>query len=136
MLIKYILLVSSISCIFLMSFMWDIYFFQFTFFYTVLFICANILEYIGSALLAKIVPSNINIGSINSGLIIIVATTLGRFVGSCLITILGLSFGIEYLQNITFIFFLIFYCVLFYFTIRNFKDLRVKAISKILKKQN
>jgi hypothetical protein len=99
----------------------------------VLFICANLLESVGSSLLAKIVPKNLQVGFMNTGLIIIISTTIGKFVGNCLVTIFSV-FGYDQIGNAIYLFFFLFYANLYIVTVWKYRDLRVKAISRILKK--
>jgi MFS family permease len=131
--IRFLLLIASISCLFLLSFFWYVSFAQFSIAFTVLFICANLLESVGSSLLARIVPPNLQVGFMNTGLIIILATTVGKFVGNCLVTIFSV-FGYSMIGNATYLFFFIFYASMYIATVVKYKDLRVKAISRILKK--
>ncbi len=108
-------------------------FLQFGVFYSLLFIANSILESAASTLLAKIVPNNIGM---NTGMIIIITTTIGKFVGSCIVSIFGKYFGIDYLDNSIFLFFSILFATILLVVYIKFKDLRVKAISRIIKKQN
>ena len=63
-----ILLSVSLGCCILLLKIPDLNLYKFLFFYTVLFICTNILESLTSALLAKIFPTNLNFGLCNSGI--------------------------------------------------------------------
>jgi hypothetical protein len=138
-LILILIAISSISCFFLipLNFIYgEIHFTQFFFFFAILFISSNILESVNSSLLAKIMPFQTE-GKINKflnpGLTIILTTTGGRFFGSLLITIFGF-FGYDYIQTLVFSFLLFFHLFLFILILKNIKELRVKAISRIIKK--
>jgi hypothetical protein len=139
-LILSLLIICFISCLFLIpiSFFYDeIHFTQFFLFFSILFISSNILESVGSSLLAKIIPfqngGNIN-KYMNPGLTIILTTTGGRFFGSLLITIFGFYFGYDHIQFVLFSFLLFFNILLCTLIWTNIKELRVKAISRIIKK--
>ena len=85
-------------------------------FYTLLSITTNILESVGSALLAKI--------------IIVIAVTGGRWVGSNMVTLFGF-YGIDQVQDLIFVFFAICFSVLIPTVYFNYEKLRVKAIARI-----
>jgi MFS family permease len=133
--IRYLLLLAAVSCLFLINYFWVVGFPQFSVAFCILFICSNLLESVSSSLLAKIVPQNLQVGFMNTGLIIIIATTIGKFVGNCLVTLFS-GFGYENIGNATYLCFFMFYGLLFILLVWRYKDLRVKAISRILKKKN
>ncbi len=109
--------------------------FRYMFFFTILFVSCNILESVDSALLAKIFPSNLNLGICNSGFTIILTTTGGKFIGSFLITFVGWFVWEEGVSDCIMFYYMIcflFVNILVYF---NFSELRVKAIARILQKK-
>lgn len=132
-----LLICCSISCFFLI----DIPLFmnttllKFILFYSVLFVSCNILESVDSALLAKIFPANLNLGVCNSGFTIIMSTTGGRFIGSIIITIIGLLIRHDLVFDFLISFYLISFGLISYFVYRNYSDLRVKAIARIIQKK-
>jgi hypothetical protein len=125
------------SSLFLIKMFWVISIYQYMFFYTSLFICTNLLESVASSLTAKIFPTtdDSNTPSIlNSGFVIIMAVTGGKFLGAFLVTVFGIL-GHENIQNITFWFYGILFGLLSFLTWRNYDSLRVKAIAKIKMKE-
>ncbi len=117
---------------------YDLHYFQFFLMFAILFISSNIIESVDSSLFAKIMPSNPG-GSLNKflnpGLMIILTTTGGRFFGSLIISIFGYLFGFEFIQLSVFVFLSIFYLIIVIVVIRNYDHLRVKAISRIIRKK-
>jgi hypothetical protein len=109
--------------------------FKFILFYSILFVSCNILEILDSALLAKIFPANLNIGICNSGLIIILGTTGGRFIGSLNISLIGKLINVENIFDAIIYFYLICFNIIFYFVFKNYSDFRVKAIARIIQKK-
>jgi hypothetical protein len=93
------------------------------------------LESVDSALLAKIFPSNLHL-ICNSGFTIILTTTGGKFIGSFFITILGWIFFENHVYNYIIIFYFLCYGVLCFLVYKNFSDLRVKAIARIIQIKN
>jgi len=127
----------TISCFFLVNipgFM-NTTLLKFIIFYSLLFVACNILESVDSALLAKIFPANLNLGVCNSGFTIIMATTGGRFIGSIIITIFGLFIGRELVFDFLISFYLLSFGLVSYFVYKNYSDLRVKAIARIIQKK-
>ncbi len=108
---------------------------KFIVFYSILFVACNILESVDSALLAKIFPANLNMGIYNSGFTIIMATTGGRFIGSIIITVFGLFIGRELVFDFLMTFYLFSFGTISYFVYKNYSDLRVKAIARIIQKK-
>jgi hypothetical protein len=96
-------------------------------------VCSNILESVDSTLLTKINPINSSNNRFNPGLMIILTTTCGRFVGCFMISIFGV-FGYEYIQTASFTFLFIFNFIIYILVAYKYEDLRVKAISRIIKK--
>ncbi len=98
---------------------------------TLILILANVLETYVSCLYSKIISSNI---SGYSGLIIIMCTTGGKLVGSILV-----SFFI-YIRDsnhkLSWYLFTIIFLIVFTITYKNYKNLRVKAICRVLKKKD
>jgi MFS family permease len=130
-----LLVLCMCSCLLILNFPFEeVSLFRFMTFYTVLFVSCNILESVDSALLAKIFPSNLNLGVCNSGFTIILSTTGGKFIGSFLITIIGWFVKEEAVYDLIIAFYLIIYVVLNLFVYRNYAELRVKAIARILQK--
>lgn len=107
---------------------------RFMVFFTTLFVSCNILESVDSALLAKIFPANLNLGFVNSGFTIILSTTGGKFIGSFLITIIGWFISEEAVYDWIIGFYLILFAILNYLVYKYFGELRVKAIARILHK--
>lgn len=137
--IKNLILTACIACLFLIKFsdkfLWNLGPIQYFVAFNILFICSNILESVDSALLAKIMPLHSNLKKIfNPGFTIIITTTFGRFIGAFLVTIFG-YFGYEYIENITFTFFLICYAIAYTLILKYYRHLRVKAIARIIKKR-
>jgi MFS family permease len=108
---------------------------RFIVFYTLLFVSCNILESVDSALLARIFPSNLNLGFCNSGFTIILTTTGGKFIGSFLITVIGWFLNLEVVYDCLISFYLIAYLTLCLLVYWNYSELRVKAIARILQKK-
>jgi hypothetical protein len=136
--IKILTLCSLISCCGLIRLSINgIHLSQFLTFYSVLFISASLLESVDSNLLIKIMPNHNNKTSqklLNPALALKLTSTAGRATGSLLVTIYGMYEGIESIQNYSFISFLILYLVVYVLVIVFYNDLRVKAISRIIKK--
>jgi hypothetical protein len=139
--IKYSMIACLISCLGLIQihYLWKIQFIQFGIFFMILFILSNLLESIDSSLLAKIMTGNIPLGvwklkTDNSGFIIILTTTIGRFVGASLVSIFGIV-GFDYIENLTFIFFFISYGLMLIVVIVNYNQLKVKSILRIIVKR-
>ena len=135
LLLKILLSICLVSSLLLI---YNLHYFQFFIMFAILFICSNIIESVDSSLFAKIMPSNPG-GSLNKflnpGLMIILTTTGGRFFGSLIISIFGYLFGFEYIQISIFIFLSGFYLIIVIVVVRNYDHLRVKAISRIIKKK-
>ena len=121
----------------LIKMFWVISLSQYLLFYTLLFICTNILESVASSLTAKIFPTSEDCQHkiLNSGFVIIMATSGGKFLGALLVTLFGL-FGHDHVQNLTFWFYAICFFILSYVTWRNYDLLRVKAIARIKMKED
>ncbi len=136
-LIKFLVLCCLLSCLGLIRLnIWELQFIHFCILYTVLFISASLLETIDLSLLTKIIPNNNNQNVnkfLNPSLSIILTITGGRFMGSILVSIFGL-FGLENIQNITFIVLLVLFVIAFLLVMNFYNYLRVKAISRIMKK--
>lgn len=98
--------------------------------YSLLLITSNILETFTSSLYAKIISPNI---FNTSGYIIILSTTGGRFIGSCLVTLFA-CFNQKYSFTISFGFYTMFFLLVLCVVYKHYQHLRVKAISRIIKK--
>jgi hypothetical protein len=98
-------------------------------------ITGNLLENTASLMFAKIIPGNFEIGRLNAGLIINYSTTIGRMLGALCIFFLS---WFEYYEMEIIIysitsglyFILLIFCLVFY------KDMRVKAIARILRNRS
>jgi len=136
--IKILTICSLISCFAMIRFsIHGIHITQFLFFYSVLFISASLLESVDSNLLIKIMPYHNNKTShklLNPALALKLKTSAGRATGSLLVTIFGIYGGIESIQNYTFLSFSILYLVVYVLVLVFYNDLKVKAISRIIKK--
>lgn len=106
---------------------------RFIIFFSILFVACNILESLDSVLLAKMFPSNLNLGIVNSGFMIILTTSGGRFLGSLLITVLGSFVEINIVFDYLMIFYFICFLVVAFTIFLNYDNLRVKAINRILR---
>ncbi len=92
-----------------------------------------IVETADNYLVLKIMPNFFN--KINPGLLILHISSFGRFIGCSLISIFGLVFHYEYIQNVTFIFIMLIFAILLIIVHYTYSNLRVKAISRIIKKK-
>lgn len=133
--LKHLILISLVSCILLIrfDFIYQIHYLQFLFFFGILFISSNLIDSVGSTLMSKIMPNSYGNNS-NPAFRMIVNTTFGRFTGCCLITIFGI-FGYKWIQFSIFFFVSICYILIYFFAVLKYNDLRVKAISRIIKKK-
>ncbi len=85
-----------------------------------------------NSLLGKVIPPDIDILGINSGFLLIMISTAGKIFGAVLQTLAALP-GEEYLLTICYsICAGLFFISILLFVI-NYQDLRVKALSRILK---
>lgn len=129
----------NIGCCFLLirfDFFFHLQFPLFFILFSILFVSSNILESVDSALLTKIMPSN-HLGMhriMNPGLMIILTTTVGRFFGCLIVSIFGV-FGYDYIQSTIFFFMFMVHLVIQLMVTYFYSDLRVKAISRIIKKK-
>jgi hypothetical protein len=98
-------------------------------------ILGNLLENTSSLMFAKIIPGNFMIGGTNAGLFINYATTIGRMIGSLMvfgfsnfqfwdmeIIIYSITSGLYLL--------ILLFCIIFY------KEMRVKAIARIMRNRS
>ena len=133
-----LLVICMFSSIFLIKMLWTISLYQYMLFYSILFITTNLLESVASSLTAKIFPSSDENHShnkiLNSGFVIIMATSGGKFLGAVLVTLFGM-FGHDHVQNLTFLFYSICFFILSYLTWINYDVLRVKAIVRLKMKE-
>ena len=132
-----LLIACTVSCFLLLNipgFM-NITLIKFIIFYSVLFVSCNILESVDSVLLAKIFPANLHLGFCNSGFTIIMSTTGGRFIGSIIITIFGAMIRADLVFDFLISFYFISFGLITFFVYRNYSDLRVKAIARIIQKK-
>ncbi len=127
-----LLIVSFTCCLFMLRHIWEISVLKYIAFYTVLSLTTNILESVGSALIAKIFIGEEFSQIINSGFIIVIAVTGGRWLGSNLVTVFG-YFDYEQIQEVTFSFFCVCFAILSLIVFFNYDKLRVKAIARIKK---
>lgn len=103
--------------------------------FVLLVLSLNLLESVASNLFSKIIPSDFIFLNVNAGFFMNLLSALGRIIGSILISITGhLNFQISYriifsLNSGLFLICLI-TSLIFY------KDLRVKAIARILRNQS
>jgi len=67
---------------------------------TILFLCAQVLEGINMAMLAKIMPKKFSKGILNSGFLSTEAGTIGRVCGALTITLSGSLVSVEHLNNL------------------------------------
>ena len=114
----------------MIKYVWENNAMKYMLFYTLLSITTNILESVGSALLAKIFTGGETNNIFNSGFIIVIAVTGGRWVGSNMVTLFGF-YGIDQVQDLIFVFFAICFSVLIPTVYFNYEKLRVKAIARI-----
>lgn len=99
--------------------------------YSCLLVMANIMETFVSCLYSKIISSKI---SGYSGIIIICCTTGGKVIG-CILVSIFLYYRYSY-HKFPWIALGIFYSFISIITIKNYKHLKVRAISRILKKRD
>jgi hypothetical protein len=98
-------------------------------------ILGNLLENTSSLMFAKIIPGNFKIGSVNAGLFINYATTMGRMIGSLMVFCFS-SFNYWDMEIIIYsitsglYMFILLFCIIFY------KEMRVKAIARILRSRS
>jgi len=131
-----LLIICCVSCLCIINNpLFTVSLWRFIVFYTLLFVSCNILESVDSALLARIFPSNLNLGFCNSGFTIILTTTGGKSIGSFLITIIGWFLELEVVYDCLISFYLIAYLTLCLLVYWNYSELRVKAIARILQKK-
>jgi MFS family permease len=100
--------------------------------FVLLIITTNLMESIGSSLLAKIIPPDWELGTLNAGFIITISTTTGNALGSFMLTISG-WFGKDLILIITYGFCCLFFFVIIILVALNYSELRVKALARILK---
>ena len=125
-----LLLVSFFSCLLMWRYLWEVTVLKYISLFTLLSLTTNILESVGSALVAKIFVGGENNKIINSGFVIVMAVTGGRWLGSNLVSVFG-YFGLELIQDVTFLFFAVVFAVLCVLVYLNYDKLRVKAIARI-----
>lgn len=130
-----LLIISFVCCLLMSRYILEITAIKYIVFYTILYMMTNILESVGGALIAKIFTSVENNKVWNSGFIIVIAVTGGRWFGSNLVTLFGYLEYAYYVQDITFMFFAIFFFALSIVCYLNYEKLRVKAISRIKRNQ-
>lgn len=128
------MIVLLISAILLISIFFSFYFFQiyivFFCLYMLIMILTNILETYVSFLYSQIISSKI---SGYSGLIIILCTTGGKVLGSLLVSVF--LFYKQFNYDLEFKFYSVLFAIVGLVILRNFKQLKVKSISRIMKKQ-
>lgn len=105
---------------------------QFLICFIILIILTCNIESLASNLLAKVVPNDWELGTINAGFLITISTTSGRVVGSCMLTIGG-AISTNYINSITFGFISVLFAIGTILTIIFYGELRVKAIVRIMK---
>jgi hypothetical protein len=127
-----LLILSFTCCLLMLRHIWEISVLKYIVFYTVLSLTTNILESVGSALIAKIFIGEEFSQIINSGFIIVIAVTGGRWLGSNLVTVFG-YFDYDQIQEVTFSFFCVCFAILSLIVYFNYDKLRVKAIARIKK---
>jgi hypothetical protein len=96
-------------------------------------IVTNLIESFACFLLVKIIPSEWTLCGLNSGMLITLANTLARIFGASLLTISLFAGGEENFILINFGFTFSLLIILTIFIICNFSELRVKALSRIMK---
>lgn len=108
--------------------------YRFMIFYMILFVCCNILESVDSVLMAKVFPSQLNIGIVNSGFMIILTTSGGRFIGSLLITVFSQIMDEEHVYDCLMILYFSSFAILSLVVYNYYDKLRLTAILRIIQK--
>jgi hypothetical protein len=130
-----LLILSLVSSLFLINLPYvEVGIIRFMLSFTLLFVSCNLLESVDSALLAKMFPSNLNLGVCNSGFTIILTTTGGKFIGSFLITFVGWFVNEEGVSDYIMFYYMILFLILNIMVYFNYSELRVKAIARIIQK--
>lgn len=104
---------------------------QYTIFYVILVNFTYFLESASNSLMSKQSPKQWEKRTVNTGFIISISTTFGRALGSLMITFVGKVFGSEYTNMITYSTSAILLLILTISSLIFWKDLRVKAFSKV-----
>lgn len=125
-------LIGFISSVFLISYPYfDVSFQRYFVFFVILFVVTQVLESVGSALLAKIYPANLSsVGVCNVGFTIIFTTTGGKFIGASMVSLIAVF--TENLTNTMFIIYSGLFFLLSVFVYFKNNDLRIKAIARII----
>lgn len=106
-------------------------FYRFVVFYSIVFISSNLIESISSALIAIFIPAFMTKGFFNAGFLIVFVISLGKAIGSALVTLFG-HFGIDNIQNAINIFYASGFLIVTYLTFKMYPDLRKRAINRVL----
>jgi MFS family permease len=105
---------------------------QYCIMFVFLIISTNLLESVATSMFSKIIPSDYEVCKKNAGFVIQIMMSIGRILGSLMLSIAGTSTD-ENLNriafSITFALFFICFMVLVYY----YSNLRVKAIARILR---
>ena len=125
-----LLAISLLCCLLMIKYIWQMTEIKYIILYTLLSLTTNLLESVGSTLIAKIFTGGDTNKVINSGFIIVIAVTGGRWFGSNLVTLFGF-YGYKEINVVTFLFFTICFFVLSISVYFNYDKLRVKAIARI-----
>lgn len=128
----YLLVLTLLFCIFIIDYIFDSVI-KFCICFSFLIILTNLIESLSSSLLAKIIPTDWELGTFNAGFLITIATTSGKTFGCFMQTISALIAGKENIILITYGFcsFLFLFIVIMF--ICYYSELRVKALARLLK---
>jgi hypothetical protein len=98
-----------------------------------LIIFSTFAELLIGALLAKIIPADWDLGFFNFGFFTAFSTTLGRTLGSSMLTISSFAAGQEYILTVTYSFTAFLFLVILILFSLNYSNMRVKALARIIK---
>jgi hypothetical protein len=124
-----------IACIFFNFFILNLFYtslVQYCIMFVFLIVSATLLENMATTMFSKIIPSDYEVFKLNAGLVIQIATTLGRFIGAAMLTCAGFASD-ENLNRITYGITLGLFIAVLVMSIVFYSDLRVKAIARILR---
>jgi MFS family permease len=130
----YLLFICFFGCFFIVDFFYDSIY-VYSVFFVILVIVTSVIESLASSLLAKIIPPDWELGTFNAGFIITISTTVGRTIGSFMLTISG-AISEDLILEITYSFCALLFLVIIIFFLINYSELRVKAIARILKNKS
>jgi MFS family permease len=95
-------------------------------------IICTLLENITSTMITKIIPGNYEVASSNAGLLINYVTTMGRIIGSLMLYITSMM-TYEKMNSVVYGIITGLFMLILIITLVFYKDLRVKAIARILR---